>query len=1147
MQAPVTTAAKTAIDKQFLHSTSLRIREKKAQAAVTLFLDTRSNRLMSIEYGQLLETDSSDMDKLLNEVVAKQKAAHAATPALGYTVLPKPEAPHIRAFVQKPYIEFTLAGKTKNGITIDAVVDAIKQAVTSRFYTIPVGANPKIDAAGLSGIKLHVASYLRINDKCTLFLTREHYNFEEALRRGCDAKMRVDNVGKLAKRNRREDAPARLTYRSASVPNSDVLGYWGTSYGDVPMLTREIDIFAASTYDGRSVAIPEGATFRTRIGVLLHDGSFASNMIRLGSFDGHAVADVNRFNAALDTLGIGADVHPHVQELDGDKLTASAPKDLQGHKKGLVGFSHLADLFILFTDSKPEVFRTDDEVWMSFDPLSPGKRLNFDKQFAINSQIADAIDPVSGLGALEAEATYYLDRFQQALLARDNQGIAELIGAVVEDIDADDLIELKSQFGLLDFAKIFAALKMTDEFGEPIGIYDFPRLVQKLIRHMRSQWVKLDKLRIPVRPELGASGYVCPDYSILRHDDPAKDGRGFWFDEGVLDNYQFSLAVNNSAENEFAAELLAIAGLANTDTRYLATGNATIYRQPSGSMVELAAFMLAVRHAFYERNLRSPFLFLSTKLIEITPDFRLWLELVLTASKLKALLEAFDRPGQPQVLPCSAIVLAVMGWGDYDDRGCVVFGYLNDHIQKVHKGLVNTYPNADIEKSKATTVNPFAAAAKADTSNPRILAARATQALISTIDDNYRNNMIGRLAKAQFVYNTLLALGVTINTPLGAALRRTDDTIDARIGKGDIDITKVEQLLKDFWAEVAALGQVPAFVAGDVRFDLRDKLSFYETTTEKQLTAIGVKLDALIGHITSYFMLHENKADRYISFLRNAETNSYQTMMSLRKAFTDMLKVSAAEALRQHRDYIAVASDKQAVSDKIEELARRKACLAFDRVLADHIGDDGTLVAGRFTPAQLEDIAIELYKEIYGPVASKRKAGQMLSDGQLFLPNMGEAFRRAVIRLYAGSHAPVAPVPPAPPTSPSPEGEEEETVATPHVHNTRQFACVKQIKDADQRKAWLATAEAGVPVGVFVLDANNDESMLRAWELIPAWEAKGHRETCIVVVLEDGSHYGWVAANNIERFLGFAGDRRVFNGVLFPRQENKCVGLEVEF
>jgi hypothetical protein len=64
--------------------------------------------------------------------------------------------------------------------------------------------------------------------------------------------------------------------------------------------------------------------------------------------------------------------------------------------------------------------------------------------------------------------------------------------------------------------------------------------------------------------------------------------------------------------------------------------------------------------------------------------------------------------------------------------------------------------------------------------------------------------MIGRLANAKFVYHYMLHRGHVFTCKLAAAFRRTDEVIDAsKMGKGEVDLARVEKLLADFGPALA--------------------------------------------------------------------------------------------------------------------------------------------------------------------------------------------------------------------------------------------------------------------------------------------------------------------------------------------------------
>jgi hypothetical protein len=949
--------------------------------------------IASIAYGPKLETDSSELDLMIAR--ATQNALPGDTKALVYSVIENDVEPvEFQAFLTQPYLKLTLVGKTKAGIKLDPIVDEIKQIISSGIYSIPVGVCPAADAAGFSGVTLRVSSYLRINDNTVFFLTLHPSNFDKELHRGYDKELHTKKVATKQKRNRRADANARLTLRCRIIGQRETLRQ--TDLGDpIPMTVYEVEFFEAYHY-GYQLILAPGLVYRASIGVLMHNGTFASNVVK-ADFDGNSIMGTLQINALLATFGIYGDDYPVVRDLDGAKLTATTPF---GQVKGLIGSTKL-DLLFLFTDRKKEVFRTDKEMFISLDPMRPHGHLMFDRQSMINFDMMSAIDPATGKGALLAEGTHFLNEIRDAIKSGNNARIAEILGARLEG--DEDVEAITAKFGLFDLAKTFALLNATESNGKSIGLRDFSRPTDKFIRYIATELANVGNLRIPMRPEIGASGEVCPDYSVLRHADPALDGRGFWYSNGALAPYEFSLAVNHRNEDPSVSKLIASLGIQDVETRHLAEGAAVIYRRPSGCMPEAFPGLTAVRHPFYEDATGSPFLFLASRLIEIKGELDAYLRSVLTVSKREELYRDFSKDGSVWI-PFGVIVLSVMGWGDRDDIGCAVFGYLAQHITALHKATYASYPNADITTKPAVSANPWMESLAADKSD-RVL---ATEALLQAVESHYSDNTIGILALAQFVYHSMMHLGYTFSTPLGAALRRTDDVIDAaKMNKGEVNIAAVERLLEQFWAEVKAIGEVPSFVLHAVprrlREDKKKPVTGFVSRYDEQINELKSQIDKFLAAARELYVVRsEPHQVSYVTRIHNWTESRHMRveMLRLRAEFKALLVSSAAQGRLDHADVIAFyqGDEQKRVIGLIEDAARRKACILFDKVLPS-----------RYSATDLMYISVELYKNVHKNVYSQlitdengrsyRRYAQV-SDGQLFLPKMGEAFRQALVRIY---------------------------------------------------------------------------------------------------------------------------------------------------
>lgn len=1127
------------------------------------YLAERSARanvfIAHVAFGPRTAIRSSELDTLINQVTVSHQAETRQGRELAWTQFNGTEADPCRWLDDEPahwqlllnptndraqlrYTQVDLHLRTKSGRTVKAMVRMLKQALSSRTFMIPKGVCPRVDAAGMSGRWLPIAGHVVIgDDKATLYLTETSFDFEKALGKSYATDVKTNQLAKMNKRNRREQRKARLVLHARI--EGDWTTAWGTNDGPIPM-RNERWAFMHAWHFGRSIVTPlthDGVFHRAVVGTLLHDSkSYASRRVK-AAFDGNSPLSVGGLNALLADGDIPGHIYPMVRHLDGATLTGIRQL---GQDKGLATATrHLTNMLILFTDPKQEVIRLGNDVFLCLDPITPHGHLNSDVQSVLNFDILNAINPETGLPALEDSLVKIISEMQAAIDAHDNVAIAKFLGAQ-HDLDEEELADLQAQFGLMDFATTFASLNCKLEDGEAFGVPEFVRLMVKMTGFIETAFMHVKRLRVRYPEGIGHSGYIAPDYSVLCHPDPAKDGRGFWFDQGVLGENEFSLAVTTSTG------------------RALHEGRSVLSRRPNGTRKEAVTGACAVKTDFYAEALNSPFLFHSVRDIVVRPGNAadLGMRELLTRSKLEKLYADLTNPSDGVVyVPANVRTCSIMGWGDHDDIVCVYSGYLGAHIERYVLATYKNMPDADLITA-GPRPNPTSKTG-ASMLEARLRLVSPTDRLMKYVNEQFgaESASIGMLANAGIVLNAMRLMGAVINTPIEASLQRTEDVIDIlKTGVGDINPAAVTKQLTDMWAEVKAIGQVPLFVINRLPYDLANDEAHPIKGVQ---TPYDDQIDRMHGHVRTFmdglrfaYVERHLKAERYAGFLRN-HNGDYRNitwirhgwdfileMKAARDEFSEIIRLRISEELTAASDVLAAAREKdpklaERMTNLFTEAATRQACRDADRT-----------ICARYSPAVLEEIAVALYNHVYDQDQARKtevvidengkpvQQYRTVADGQLFQPAMGEAFRRAIVRLYPGTTVPVPP-------TPRPErGSVAPVAAVRNLRHVRvvNFALAKA--SADERKAWFAKAEAKTEVQVFVLDRKSDTAMKILHAVLP--DLKQDLDAVLIHVPGEAIHYGWVHRDDVVRFSEIAGDQLQLLGRLGVT--GRSVYLEVQ-
>jgi hypothetical protein len=853
--------------------------------------------------------------------------------------------------------------------------------------------------------KLFVVSVVKKSgdNKLTYYLTPDK---AEDLVAATGFRFNSENRESCNKRHRRAwaNAQAMLTGSVVGVPEDSVwlCQFYDEAVYEIPMKVYTVCFDQFSNWSKRQ---PVRGAYTARIGVLQIDSKNPIHQKLVQGTDGGHIVDTTRLQAGFKALG-ATNIMSRVKDGSGYQFTLSLP---EGQAKGNAVAYWLKDLDILVTDVKPQFPTIDGTVRLALNTIKLPGYVVGDIQSYIN-------------GNFEASGTYYkaarrwIASVDKAFLKGNDDMLRQMLGVVLQQLDeelaeddeslADVTKEVKDKRETHWVLRTFLELTgkpLADSEGTGLTVLDFSGLATKVYRHLTEQFMHIRKLRIPLPQEWSSAGYAMFDISIVRHMDEALDGRGFYFDRGVLAAGTAALRHRVTDPKTGKPVVQPI------------EGSAVLQRQPNGTGREWVQWAQLVKEFMYDAMFQSPFFFMSSKLLEISVDGG-----GIYALNCLGQVE-FDRLTAiwGDAIPTCVLWHCVMGGGDNDDR--VIAHHdpkIVAHLEKFYLERLVRYPAPHViqpvdkpaEPTSAIKVERKARLAKQHPDWKLVLSA-------------FKRGMIESLSNADMFVNYQFANATEELSPealdLASFCGILEKVVDSdKMGKGDNVDSLARKAIQSYYATVAEIPDFLCDTAGlgvknrfpDYILEMRQEpVRIFQTPTGIALLDLEARQKVSKAEFEETFCSRHPDYERVIDYLRHYPISpaARKTAASLRKLWLDNIKLTRGEAiapLNANRHMVP-----QSVAERLEAEASSIAVKATDLLCCDELG----LVEDNYTDFQKE-VAVALYIKIMGRQPRKKDGTyERVQDAQLFAEGFSRLFAKAIEWAHATFESALAAIPKA--------------------------------------------------------------------------------------------------------------------------------------
>jgi hypothetical protein len=600
----------------------------------------------------------------------------------------------------------------------------------------------------------------------------------------------------------------------------------------------------------------------------------------------------------------------------------------------------------------------------------------------------------------------------------------------------------------------------------------------------------------------------------MDHSDPQYDGQGFYLSNGVLSagrGVVFNTVLDEDGQPKVAERTMlsrdkdGFYSLVETGAfiNEMVDAEAATWRQPNGWCGEIWRDQLRlIKHAYYARMSRSPFMFLSVQPLHVIGELAAWLGHLMGIPKLNELLNLWG-----EWVPYAVVINAVLGGGDFDDLHFIAIQerlvtYLRS---KEEIDFVKAFPRTEVNLTPAYSAtaleyNRHDAALDANMAKADSSGIYGTRAYYRLLQLKASGGLISKVTNADLIWTSLLNDGKPLNVAFSGFCCNLEAVVDGEKKTG----TDVAGASKASDAVFKAVTEISEYFAKRMPPALRAEPKY---TTYKG--AVDLELDILNK---DFLLLKDAFSKRY-------QNPAKAQVMSYMEAFPVTTEhVEVAKAWRTSYNEV-----RETVMARVNALlnsdSRFEGCSITERErfsIGESVkeGDRQSfnVVAHLYETNKplLYGAAIAMYNKLLtSPLYIDEVTGLPTdrADALLFADKFNTVLREAMRYAKCVAQFPRA----------FDMAAQMGTLAPELTIPGLSLVVVNGVekKGAEERERFIATAAQRARVLMHHLDRNVDADMQELWAVCPALR---DRSMDAVIVYQGGTHFGFVKKEQISLF-----------------------------